>query len=222
MNRAVQIIMIIPLLFLISGCASRASVSYSEVVKNNWVYVTLNTGEKIEGTVQRAEPHLLTIHSRGRNVSVEASRIHSIERIPPMYDDFGNAISEEEIADNKTNKNKKIYGIGGGILSFGISFFTGSMLAQSADDGGTILAATTGVGTILGTVFFIHAGGKQDRKEAVQRIREKRKSTQIRRPTQKPTLDELRREMNEEKKKQEELRKQREQLLRELDKTKTD
>ena len=109
------------------------------------------------------------------------------------------------------------FGIGGGLLSLGASFFVGSMMAQEAEEGGTILAAVTGAGTILGTSLFIHAGKKQDRKEAIQRIQKERKSTQIRRIDQKQSQDELR---TQEKKKLEELRKQNEQLLRELEKAK--
>ncbi|MFC1569774.1 hypothetical protein ACFL4L_06030 [bacterium] len=205
-------------IFLFVGCTKQVLVPYHDVEKNNWITATLDSGEKIEGNVLRAEPHLITIRNRnGRHVAIEASRIQKIKRIPPEYDDFGIALSEDEINKEKTNKNATIYGIGGGLLSFGASFFVGSMIAQKADDGGTVMAAVTGAGGILGTTLFVQAGKRQDRKEAVQRIRGDRNSTQIMRKKQ---ILPASAKTNEEKKKLEDLRRQREKLLRELEKNK--
>jgi len=205
--------------FIFGGCSKQVLVSYPEVEKNNWVTVMLYSGNQVEGHVIQAEPHLLIIRNRqGRNISIEASRIRQVKRIPPCYDDFGNAISEYEIAKEKTNKNATIYGIGGGLLSFGTSFLIGATVVQNSEDAETLLAATTGIGGILGTVLFIGAGKKQDRKEAVERIRESRKSKKIQRKRQKKIMtDEKRRE---ERKKLEEVRRQHEKLLRELEETK--
>ncbi|MBN2103183.1 hypothetical protein JW835_03995 [bacterium] len=203
---------------IFSGCSKQVLVPYQDVEKNNWVTITLNSGDQVEGHVLRAEPHLIAIRNReGRNLAVEVSRIQQVKRIPPEYDDFGNAISEREIKEKQSNKNTTIYGIGGGLLSFGTSFFIGSMISQNAEDGGTVLAATTGAGGILGTILFIQAGKKQDRKEAVRKIRASRQSKQIRPRSQQKTADEKRKE---ESKKLEELRRQHEKLLRELEETK--
>jgi len=205
-------------IMLIGGCSRQVVVPYQRVEKNNWVTVKLYSGDRVEGNVLKAEPHIITVRNKaGRNVAIETSRIQEIKRIPPHYDDFGHAISEEEISKEKTGKNATIYGIGGGVLSFGASFFIGSMVAKDSENGGAVLAAVTATGGILGTTLFVQAGKKQDRKEAVQRIRENRKSTQIPRKEQlQPTRD-LR---DTEKKKLEELRRQREKLLRELEASK--
>jgi hypothetical protein len=213
-------LMLLSVMLLCSGCSKQVLVHYDDVEKNNWVRVTLFSGQFVEGTVVRTEPYQLTIHSKERPISIETSKISKITRIPPAYDDFGECISEEEITAVKTNRNATIFGIGGGLLSFGISFFTGSMLAQSSDDGGTILAATTGAGGILGTALFIQAGKRQDRKEAVNLIRHEHQSRQIKRAGPKPSANDLQKQLDEEKRKQEELRKQREKLLRELEQTK--
>lgn len=219
MNRLIPGVLLTVL--LISGCSNQVLVPYGQVENNNWVTVTMSSGERIEGSVLTAEPHLLKIRDRnGRTRRVEISRMIEIKRIPPYYDDFGNAISEEEIARIKTGKNAAIYGFGGGLLSFGASFFVGNMIAKNASDGGTVLAATTGVGGLLGTTLFVRAGKQQDRKEAAMKIRASRKSNRVVRPSQKkPSLDEIKKEVDDEKKKQEELRRQREKLLRELEKS---
>jgi hypothetical protein len=199
------------------GCSKQVLVNYPDVEKNNWVTVTLFSGEIITGNVTNAQPYILTIQDkRGRQRSVEASQVNKIKRIPSYYDDFGNAISENDIAKVRTNRNTTIFGFGGGLLSFSTSFFIGSLIAQNTKDGGPALLATTAAGGILGTVFFIQAGRRQDRKEAALKIRNQRKSTQIDR-SQKQSLDEIRKEVDDEKKKQEELRRQRERLLKELE-----
>ncbi len=205
---------------LIGGCAKQVLVPYSQVEKNNWVVIKSGSGEKIEGTVLRAEPHMITIREKsGSTRRVTASEIQEIKRLPPFYDDFGNAISEEEIDRVQTNKNATIYGIGGGLLSASASFFAGSLLAHNADNGGTILVAATAAGGLLGTTLFVQAGKRQDRREAAENIRKSRKSQQVQPAGRKQSLDEIRKEVSDEKKKQEELRKQREQLLRELEKS---
>ena len=186
------------------GCSKQVMVNYPQVEKNNWVTVTLISGQKITGNVMSAEPYMLMIQDKtGRQRSVEPSQVNKISRIPSYYDDFGNAISENEISDVKTNRNAAIFGFGGGLLSIGTSFFVGSLIAQNMDDGGSVL---------------IKAGKQQDRKEAALKIRNQRKSTQIDR-SQKQSLDQIRKEVDDEKKKQEDLRKQREKLLRELEKS---
>ena len=201
------------------GCSKQVMVNYPQVEKNNWVTVTLISGQKITGNVMSAEPYMLMIQDKtGRQRSVEPSQVNKISRIPSYYDDFGNAISENEISDVKTNRNAAIFGFGGGLLSIGTSFFVGSLIAQNMDDGGSVLLGTTAAGGILGTLFFIKAGKQQDRKEAALKIRNQRKSTQIDR-SQKQSLDQIRKEVDDEKKKQEDLRKQREKLLRELEKS---
>jgi hypothetical protein len=199
------------------GCSKQVLVNYPDVEKNNWVTVTLFSGETVTGNVVKAEPYMLTIQDKtGRQRSVEASQVRKIKRIPSYYDDFGNAISENDIARVRTNRNATIFGFGGGLLSFGTSFFIGSLIAQNTQDGGPALLATTAAGGILGTLFFIQAGRQLDRKEAALKIQNQRKSTQIDR-SQKQSLDEIRKEVDDEKKKQEELRRQREKLLRELE-----
>ncbi len=206
-------------LFIFAGCAQRILVKYDQVERTNRVKIVLTSGKKIEGTVVKADPYQLTLIKKNRQLkTVPRSSIRYIKRQPPVYDDFGRGISEEEIQSVKTNKNTLIYGVGGGALSFGASFFVGSLVVgQSKENGGTILGATTLLGGGLGTGLFIHAGNARDRREAMEKIREKRRSVKLKRgEVQKKSPDDMQKFLEQEKKKQEQLRKQREELLRQL------
>ena len=206
-------------LIIATACAKRAyDVSYDEVQKTNRVEVILVSGRKVQGTIVNVEPHQLTLLMKDRKVGrIAKSSVRSIRRRPPVYDDFGRGISEEEIESVQTNRNAVIYGVGGGALSVGISFFAGSTAGKNASNGGTILAASTIGGGGLGTYLFVRAGKGKDRKDAIETIREKRRSEALTEDKGgDSSLQELRDRLEAEKKKQEDLRKQREELLREL------
>ena len=206
-------------LCVFAGCAKHALVTYEQVEKTNMVEVTLVSGEKVVGTIYKVDPHQLSLLRKDRKTRVIAkSSVRMIKRKPPIYDDFGKGISEEEIQSVQTSRNTLIYGIGGGALSFGTSFFVGSLVSHSMEEnGGTVLAASTVVGGGLGTFLFIRAGKKMDHRDAIERIQEKRRFTEVKEEKDKEkTPDEIRKQLEREKERQEELRKQREKLLKEL------
>ena len=92
-----------------------------------------------------------------------------------MVDDRGQAISNQEIAAKKSNKNFWLYTLGGGALSFGASFFVGSMVERNAEsDSRTALWAITGAGTVIGTVLFAHTGRVRDFNQAVEVVKDER------------------------------------------------
>jgi len=203
---------------IILGCAKRILVTYEQVEMTNDVKIILVSGKTIEGTVLNSEPHQLTIRNREQGTqAILKSSIRSIQRKPPVTDDFGKGISEEEIQSVKTNKNAIIYCIGGGALSLAASFFSGSMVAHDSTGDGSVLGATTIVGGGLGTYLFIRAGQAKDRQEAIDAIRVKRRSTELKKEEETQTSDDIEKSLEEEKKKQEELRKEREAILRELE-----
>ncbi len=209
-------------IFLLLGCSQFSYVPFDQVEPTNTVRIKLQTGQKIEGTVIKKEPYHLELKTQAHgDTLIPKGAIRSLYRKPPVYDDFGNGISEEEIRMHLSKKNTTIYGIGGGLLSFGISFFMGSLVGQSLDQGSRIFAATTVGGTGLGTWLFLHAGRNKDRNEAIQAIRIQRKNREF--PVQEKTSPQKSPlELIEiEKQKREEMRKQREQLLKELEETKT-
>jgi uncharacterized membrane protein YgdD (TMEM256/DUF423 family) len=205
-------------ILVFSGCAQRIPVLYDKVEQTNYVEVTLLSGKKIEGTVLKLQPHQLTLQQKKYGPrAISKSSIRSIRRKSPVYDDFGNGISEEEIRSVQTTKNTLIYGIGGGMLSLGASFFIGSLAAQDSTNSATVLTATTAAGGGLGTYLFVRAGKAKDRKDAIETIREKRRSVELKEDEEiRKTPDGLSDLIEKEKKKQEELRIQREKILREL------
>lgn len=95
----------------------------------------------------------------------------------PVYDEAGKAISEREIEAVRTNKNFAFYAAAGGALSFGLSFFAGTLITRAVDksQNSPELWATTGVGTVLGTVLFAQHGKSRDRSNAIEVVKEKRK-----------------------------------------------
>lgn len=205
------------------GCSRYVVVTYDQVEKTNSVEIALNSGDRISGAVFKKEPHQLSLLTPDRRRAlVTKDNIMSIKRLPPVYDSFGNGISELEIDKYKTNKNAVIYGVGGGALSLGTSFFLGSMLAaDSSRDGGAILAGSmVGLG-MPGTLLFIRAGMAKDRKDAIEKINDKRISAKLEETRgSDPAQTDRMKELKKEKEKQEALRKERERLLKELEKKK--
>jgi hypothetical protein len=217
MFRRVTVVAVFAIGFAFSGCAKRALVSYPQVEPANDVEVTLTTGQKVEGTVKNAEPHQLVLLTADREErTIPQSTIRSIMRMPPVYDDFGKCIGEAEIRSELKSKNTWVYGFGGGALSFGASFFAASMATKKMENGGATLAGVTVGGGALGTLFFIKAGKAKDRAEAIERIREKRRQVQLKPDYKRSDSEAVQKSLDEEKKKQEELRKEREQLLKQL------
>ncbi|MFQ5708661.1 MAG: hypothetical protein ACE5HO_14495 [bacterium] len=96
----------------------------------------------------------------------------------PVYDEAGKPISEREISRYQQNSNFVLFTAGGGVLSFGASFFIGTLIERAADNSNNDAAlwATTAAGTVVGTFLFAHQGKKQDRKQAVEKIKDRRKA----------------------------------------------
>lgn len=208
------------ILLIFSGCMKYSLTSYDEIKRSNYVEIVQMSGEKIRGTVLKSEPHQLVIlrNSRYEKV-VSRSSIRSIMLKPPVYDDFGRGVSEEEIESVQTNRNAQIYGIGGGVLSLGTSFFIGSLIGES----GNTVALCAGLGGTLGTYLFIRAGISKDRRDAVYRICEERKKSgygKERDKQENKNIEELNKIIAKEKYEQEMLRRKREKLLKELEQEK--
>lgn len=219
--RFMTIFLFLMVFFLaLTGCSTkRVLVPFDQVEKNNDVALELKTGQTVSGTVVKREPHRLTLLDKGRLTKpISKTAIHSIKRVPPIYDDFGNPISSLDIQKAKTRKNVMVYGLGGGFLSIGSSFFLGSMLANPSEGGDdAVLAGTVAVGAGLGTALFVRAGAARDHRDAIARVkRERQLSVKINKDEMKKTSEDLEKELVNERRKEQELRKERERLLREL------
>ncbi|OQX83023.1 hypothetical protein B6D60_11185 [candidate division KSB1 bacterium 4484_87] len=111
-------------------------------------------------------------------------------------------------------KNTYLYTVGGMGLSFGLSFFIGSLINRGMDDvdqGKTAMWITTGVGTAIGTFLFAKVGAKKDRAVAIDKIRKERyelakKKAEEERLKRKKIVDEIERLRQERKKQDEELK----------------
>jgi hypothetical protein len=214
----IGLIVILAALFTVD-CSHFSYVRYEQVENTNYVEIQLKYGKKVEGTVVKADPYQLTVLKSDRQTaSVQKAGIQTIRRKPPVVDDFGKGVSEEEIRKILSRKNTVIYGIGGGALSLGFSFFAGSLAGHASDNGGALLAGTTLTGTTVGTLLFIHAGKAKDRSKAIEAIRAKRRNVELK-PYDRESKEEILLRLEAEKKKQEEFQKQREKLLRELEET---
>jgi len=217
------LVSVIALLFL-AGCANYQMVSYEEVETSNHVKVKLQSGHTVEGDVSKTEPHQLTVDTEAaRPAYLPKAEIVHITRTPPVKDDFGRGISESDIAKFETSRNSMIYGIGGGVLSLGASFFAGSMIAKDMDDnGGAVLGATTALGGGVGTFLFVKAGQARDRKVAIESVKHERVSEEYKKrgmgDPKASAADQA--ELEKEKKRQQALRKEREKLLKEINKKK--
>ncbi len=202
----------------ICGCSQMAVVPYEKVEKTNSLSVRLDSGRSIEGTVIKADPvQIILDRPDGGSVAVPRDRIASIRRKPPVSDEFGRGISEEEIRSVQTGRKAAVHGIGGGTLSLGFSFFAGSLLGHSSANGGAVLAATAALGTGLGTAFFLKTGRQKDRQAAIETIRLKRRNIETRPDSSAAGPEELRKRIDEERRMREEARRQREELLREIE-----
>jgi hypothetical protein len=95
----------------------------------------------------------------------------------PLRDGTGQPIPAKAVEARKSNSNFILYTIGGGALSFGASFFLGSLVDRAADnEDNTGLWVTAGAGTAIGIVYFAHAGKVRDHNLAVVAAREEREA----------------------------------------------
>jgi hypothetical protein len=211
------------LALLLSGCSHYSVIRFEEAESTNFVRAHLATGRTIQGSVVKADPFLLSILQKDRRiVPVQRDAVLVLLRKPPVADEFGKGISEEEITQARKKKNTFVYGFGGGALSFGFSFFAGSMLGHASRNGTGLLAGTALTGTIAGTLLFLRAGRAQDRKEAIASIRSERRAAGARPGLEKTPQEQIQRLLEMEREKQENARLQREELLRELEKTRNE
>lgn len=135
-----------------------------------------------------------------------------------LVDEKGQAISASEVAQKKNKKNFALYTIGGGALSFGASFFLGSMVHRSINsDNRTALWAITGAGTVIGTALFAYNGNVRDYNQAVEIVKDSRQQgieQDIAKEREKQeTLTEERKRLEDERKRQEA---EREALLKQI------
>ncbi|MBN2012474.1 hypothetical protein JW960_24305 [candidate division KSB1 bacterium] len=168
------------LVLLISSCAKRIPVSYQKVEDNQYVNVRTRNGESFEGIVKAKQETYLVLQKEAQSKSLNKIARNNITEIlsaPPVYDYENKIISEFDIQKIQHGKNARLFTIGGAALSFGTSFFAGSLLQRglaSDDSTNAVMWGVTGVGTIAGTGWFFHKGKTKDRAVAIEAIRDYR------------------------------------------------
>ena len=202
---------------LTSGCAKRVVIDYNHAKLNSLVEIRTVTGKSSKGIIRSKNASFMVMQLDKYKKNLTKIKRTDISRITGLktyvYDTQKKIISEWEIDRNKKNSNIILYTLGGSGLSFGASFFAGSLLSRGIDDvdrGKNFMWATAATGTILGTALFAKAGYKRDRNVAIEKIREQRielakKKAEIERQKRKKIQDELRKIKAERKKQDEEI-----------------
>lgn len=167
-------------LFITISCAKRAFIGYDDVKPNALVKIKTLSGQACDGEIQEKNTNYLLLKTSQHDnqfTKIKREDIASITGGEFIHDGVGNIISEWEIQEQKKDKNLLLYTIGGAGLSFGASFFIGSLIHRGLDDaenGNKILWGTTAAGTAAGTYLFAKTGKKRDRYLAIEKIREER------------------------------------------------
>ncbi len=177
----IKILAGICLIIFSNGCANRVMLNFNEVKPNSLVQIKTVKGNSCQGIVQTKNTSylIMQLEKQSENLTrIERQEIATIigQKDYPL-DAQGQVISEWEIEPRKRNNNLLLYTIGGGGLSFGASFFIGSLLnrrSEDVDQGKRIMWSTAGIGTIAGTILFARAGAQRDRLLAIEKIREER------------------------------------------------
>ena len=209
-------------LVIASGCAKRIPINYDQVQPNALVKIQTFSGQSCSGVIQKKEADFLLLKENkysDHSTKINRGSIASISGRDFVYDGSGDIISEWEIKENRENKNLLLYTIGGAGLSFGASFFIGSLLHRNSDDideGNRLMWGTAALGTVTGTYLFAKAGRRRDRLVSIEKIREQRfRLAKEKYNSQKKKSDLIRIELEKEKaeqaKQQEELQRLKEQ-----------
>ena len=216
-------------LFIVAGCAKRIPLNYNQAQPDAIVKIKTLSGETLSGEVQKNESAFLVLKQNKNKenlTKINRNEIAEISAKDLIDDGNGKVISEWDIQDQQGNSNFLLYTVGGAGLSFGASFFIGSLIHRSMDDtdkGNKFMWTTTAVGTALGTYLFARSGCKRDRMSAIEEIREQRylaarqqiESEKLKRKSVQQKLD---KERAEREKQEEELKRLKEKI--EIDKKK--
>lgn len=223
-----QLILYLLVISLITtvGCAKRITINYDEAQPNALVKIKTFSGQTCHGVIQEKKTDFLLLKANRLDnhlTKIKREEIASITGHDFVFDGQGEIISEWEIQENQKSKNFFLYTIGGAGLSFGASFFIGSLIHRSIDDterGNKLLWGTTALGTSAFTYLFAKNGKKRDRLFAIENIREQRfKSTKEQFEDQKKKRDAIRQQLEKEKaeqaKQQQELKQLQEKIKEE-------
>ncbi len=179
-KRSVSWFALLALFAAASGCTHWSAVTPEEVKAKETVQVILRSGISVQGeALVNNGSYLLVRDQSGRAYRLSKEDIVALKRKAAVYDAGGSPISEREIAARKGHRQLFLHALGGTALSFGLSFYAGSMLQRGLQEDqtdNTVRIATTVIGTTVGGIYFAFKGDKRDRQLAIQEIQQERLS----------------------------------------------
>ncbi len=178
-------VLVIVFVLMFSGCAKRIPLTYDQTKVNSIIDIKTISGKTQKGLLKAKKPSFMVLQLNSKDerslLKVNRDDIAGIQGKKNYIEDADRrVISEWDIQERKTNNNLMLYTFGGGGLSFGASFFIGTLLRRGIEDeedikkGENVMWGTTIVGTAVGTYLFSRAGAKRDRFSAIEKVREER------------------------------------------------
>lgn len=213
----ISLLVIVGFAILNWHCAGNMPLKYQQLQEKQTIKVQTKQGETIKGSITKIdEKQMVILTSDQKQKNIGSNDIGSITGPRPVYDESGSIISDAEIAAIKTRSHSMRYLLGGGALSFGVSFFLGSLIDRQVsdeEDQGPLMWGIAGAGTVVGATLFSIMGNKKDRQMAIEQIRDQRKEAAT---TDLMNEKERQRRLKDELKKLEKEREQQEKEMKEL------
>ncbi len=157
---------------LLVNCSSSRFLNVDNVKTNQSVRVFLKTGEAREGIVVRQDETKLTIVDSKDHEPIEIQRneIRQVELSTSNFDYDGYPISNAEIAKYKSSRNTWGYAVGGAAIGAAVGLAIATPIWLANDNPPPLFGA--GLGLIVGSIYFGSRGIKKDREVALQQVRE--------------------------------------------------
>lgn len=194
---------------MFSHCSGPRYLSIPEVKQDQSVKIYLKNGQVQEGIVKEQSSSGLQVVSAAdhEEYSLGSADISRIEASSTYYDRRGYPISSAEIQKNKKTRNTWGYAIGGAVVGGAVGLAIGYPIWVSNDNPPPLFIS--GIGAVLGSIYFATKGIKKDQQAAVQQVRFLRDHDYQLEETKKSEEEKLK-----------ELEKQKEELQKKLDEKK--
>jgi hypothetical protein len=205
MKKLVAGVLLVSIFNLMVGCSSRSVINPDTPPIGESVTIRLIDGTTREGVILKKEGEILKYIDTQSHVpeDLEINKIRSINYAGKVYDLEGNVISESQISEAKGISKTLVYSFGGFILGaaagFGIAAIVNSMDADIAP-----VYPMLGIGIISG-IYFGSQGSRSDREDSIDDIRSER--YEVSQAQLKKQLEEEKRKLLEQKKQHEKIKK---------------
>jgi hypothetical protein len=205
MKKIISGVLLICFFNFIIGCSSSIRVDKPPIGES--VVINLDDGSKREGVILKKEGSILKYidTQTHRPEDLDINKIKSIGYADKVYDLEGNVITDDQISDTKGMSKTLAYGFGGLVLGAAVGFGVGALM-QSEDIAIGVPMAILGV---AGAVYFGIMGSNSDKEDAIDDIRAERYEV---------SQAELKKKLQQEKKRLEDQKQKQEQLKKDIEK----